>query len=148
MLQAPAQSAICACRRRLFRPERATECSVCRAAPNFPQALLGGISERVVLVAPPRERRDAARQCAAISRNVHDGPRSAAQRPWGATVAAFQTHPRLGGGAGGAEGDAERCRDVGGAIDVARFLARKLFVQCLVRSCLADGVLLEEHQPL
>jgi hypothetical protein len=37
---------------------------------------------------------------------------------------------------------------VGSAIDVTRLLARKLFVQRLVGSRLADGILIEEHQPL
>ena len=84
------QSAICARSRRLVRLERATECLISWAVPNFPQALLGGIAERVILVAPLREWRDAAWQCPAIGCDVHDGPRPAAQRPSGATVAALQ----------------------------------------------------------
>jgi hypothetical protein len=77
-LQAPAQSAICTRRGRLVRPQRPTECLICWATPDFPQGLLGGVAERVILAAPLREWRDAARQCAAISSDVHDGPRPAA----------------------------------------------------------------------
>jgi hypothetical protein len=84
------QSAICARSRRLVRLERATESLISWAVPNFPQALLGGIAERVILVAPLREWRDEAWQCPAIGCDVHDGPRPAAQRPSGATVAALQ----------------------------------------------------------
>ena len=128
--------------------QRAPECLIRRALPDFPQGLLRRVAERVILVTALRERRDAARQRTAICSNIHDGPRAAAQRPWGAAVAALETHPRLRGGARGAEGDAEGSRDVGGAIDVARLFAGKLLVQCLIRPRLADGILLEEHQPL
>ena len=44
--------------------------------------------------------------------------------------------------------DAERVGERGGAVDMDRFLARKLLVERLVRPRHADGVVLEEDQPL
>ncbi len=40
------------------------------------------------------------------------------------------------------------CGERGGAIDMDRFLAGKLLVERLVRPRQADGIVLEEHQPL
>src|SRR6202012_372298 len=58
------------------------------------------------------------------------------------------THPRLRGGAGRAEGDAESSGDGGRAVEVTRLLAGELLIQRLIRARHADRSLFEDPQPL
>src|SRR5690348_7037801 len=81
-LQAPPQPAIGASFGRFVGFERVAEGAVGRPGPDFTQCLLRGIAERVILVAALRERRDTARQRAAIGGEIHHRPRPPAQRPW------------------------------------------------------------------
>ena len=104
--------------RRLLRDERFAEIAIGLSGPDFAQGLLGGVAERIVFIAALRERRDAARQRAAVGGEVHDRPGPAAQRPRRTLIAAFEAHAGLGGGARGAEGDAERCGERRGALDM------------------------------
>src|SRR5215472_10125779 len=74
-LQTPAQPAISAGIGRTIRFERAAESAIGRPGPDLAQTLLRGITERVVLIAALRERRDAARQRPAIGGEIHHRPR-------------------------------------------------------------------------
>ena len=137
-LQAPAQSAAGAGFRRGIRFERLAEIGIGRPGPDFAQALLGGVAERVILVAALRERRDAARQRAAVGGEIHHRPRPAAQRPGRArsraVSAALEADARLRGAARGAEFDAERAGKRGGAVDMDRLLAGQALVERLIRA--------------
>src|SRR6202034_2441216 len=151
-LQAPAQSATGAGLGWRVRFERLAEIDVGRPGPDFAQALLGGVAERVILVATLRKRRDAARQSPPVGGEIHHRPWPAAQRPgrarYSAVIAALETDARLRGAARGAEVDAERAGERGGAVDVDRFLTGQLLVERLVRPGEADGLVGEKHQPL
>src|SRR6516165_10109149 len=94
-LQAPAQSAAGAGVRRNIRFKSSAELAIGRSAPNLAQRLLRRIAESIVLVTALRERSDAARQCAAIGREIHHRPRPPAQRPGRAIVAALEAHARF-----------------------------------------------------
>src|SRR5580704_1389739 len=102
-LEAPAQAAARARGWRVVGEEAGTERPVGRAVPDIAQALLRGVAERVVLVAALRERRDAARQRAAVRGEIHHVPRPPAHRPGRAVVVALEAHARLRDRAGGAE---------------------------------------------
>src|SRR5690242_7881542 len=131
-LKTPAQPAIGAGLRGPIGFERAAERAIGRSGPDFAQALLRGIAERVVLVAALRKRRDAARQRPAIGGEIHHRPRPPAQRPWRAIVVALETDARLRGAARGAKRYAELLGQRGGALDMDRFLGGELLVQRLV----------------
>src|ERR1700729_3979583 len=105
-LEAPAQSATCARRRRFVGEQAAPKIAISFAGPDLAQGLLRGVTECVVLIAALRKRRDAAGQGAAVGGDIHDRPRPAAHRPRRTAVAAFETHARLGSCARGTESDA------------------------------------------
>ena len=93
-LEAPSQPAILARLRRRVADQRCAEILVGGAVPDLAQALLGRVAERVGLVAARRERRDAARQRAAMGGEIHQRPRPAARRPRRRVLAALQAEPR------------------------------------------------------
>ena len=133
-LQAPAQAAIGAGFGRPVGFERATEGAIGRPSPDLAQRFLRGIAERVILVAMLRERRDAARQRAAIGREIHQGPRPPAQRPGRALVAALKADARLRGTTGRAKRDAEFLRQRGRAFNIDGLLGGEPLVECLIRA--------------
>src|SRR5205807_611384 len=150
-LKAPAQAAARAGGGRMVGQQAGAERAIGRPVPDLAQRLLRGVAERIVLVAALGERRDAARQRAAVRRDVHHGPRPPAHRPGRAVVTvimAFEAHARLGHGARGAERHAERARDRLGLFEIAGFIARHALVQRLVRPRMTDRVLLEKDQAL
>src|ERR1700751_4565859 len=106
--QAPAQAAARAGRGRMVGEEPGAKIAIGRPVPDLAQRLLAGVAKRVVLVAALGERRDAARQRAAVRRDVHPGPRAPAHRPGRAVVTAPQAHAGLGHRARGGERQAER----------------------------------------
>ena len=67
------------------------------AVPDLAQRLLGRLAERERVIAPHRERRDAARQRTAVRGEIHQRPRSGAQRPRPRLVRSSQAGARLGG---------------------------------------------------
>src|SRR5262249_25080890 len=148
MLQAPAQAAARAGGGRMVGQEPGAERAIGRPVPDLAQGLLRGVAQRIVFVAALRERRDAARKRPAVRRDVHHGPRPPAHRPGRAVVVALETHAGLGHGAGGAERHAERARQRGRLVEVARFFLRHALVQRLVGACVADRVLVEEDEAL
>src|SRR5215470_11719096 len=78
VLQAPAQPAACAGFRRRVGLQRCAEMLVGFTVPDFPQGLLRGVAEGIIFVALLGERRDTARQGAAIGGEIHHGPRAPA----------------------------------------------------------------------
>src|SRR5450432_1991868 len=98
-LKTPAQAAARAGRGRLIGQQRIAKGPIGLAIPDFAQRLLGGIAQRVVLIAVLRERRDAARQGAPVGGEIHDGPRPAAHGPRRISILALEARARLGGGA-------------------------------------------------
>jgi hypothetical protein len=64
-LKVPPQPAARAGGRRLVREQAIAKRLIIRPVPDFAQRLLGGVAERVILIAALGERRDATGQCAA-----------------------------------------------------------------------------------
>src|ERR1700739_2109017 len=105
--ETPTQAAARAGSRWLLAQERAAEFLIACATPDFAQTLLGGVPEREAVVAAHRERSDAAGQCFAVRREIHEGPRAAAQRP--GLLVPLLSEARTGlGRTRRVEGDAQR----------------------------------------
>src|SRR5262245_15650640 len=126
ILEAPAQAAVRTSARRAVGQQCLAERAVGRAVPDLLQRFLGGVAQRVVLVAALRERSNAARQGPAVGGEIHHRPGSPAQRPGRAAVVALEAHARLRCGAGGAENDAVSARKLGGRVEMGLFRARHL----------------------
>src|SRR5689334_18823417 len=73
--ETPAQAAVGAGRGRRVAEQPGAERAVLLPVPNLAQALLGGVAECEGVVTAHRERRNAARQRAAVGGEIHQGPR-------------------------------------------------------------------------
>src|SRR5262249_13497525 len=148
MLEAPAQPAARASVRRPVGQQRLTERTVGRAVPDFQQRLLGGVAQRVVLVAALRERRDAARQRPSVGGEIHHRPAPSAQCPGPAAVVAVEAHARLCYRTGGAEDDAVGARKLGGRVEMGLVRVCHVLVEGLIGPRVTDGIAFEKHQAL
>src|SRR5262249_43258498 len=112
----PSQPAAGASGRWRVAQQRLAELPVSLAVPDLAQALLCRVAEREAVVAAHREGRDAAGQRLAVRGEVHQRPRTAAQRPGLLALLPLEARARLGG-ARGVEGDAELPRERIGLAD-------------------------------
>src|SRR5262245_52421164 len=148
MLEAPAQAAVRTSVGRPVGQQRLPERAVGCAVPDLLQRLLGGVAQRVVLVAALRERSDAAWQRPAVGGEIHHRPGSPAQRPGRAAIVAFEAHARLCYHTGGAEDDAVGARKLGGRVEMGFVRVRHVLVEGLVGPRVTDGIAFEKHQAL
>src|SRR5579875_2323629 len=95
-LETPSQSAIAARRRWCVADKGGTKFAVGAAVPDLAQRLLGGVAECVAVVTARRERRDTARQRAAMRGEIHQRPGPPARRPRRLVIAALEAQPGLG----------------------------------------------------
>src|SRR5712692_834294 len=94
--EAPTKSAIRTRLGRLSAQQGAAKLLVTLAVPDFPQRLLGCITQREAVISPHREGGDAARDGTPVCREVHQCPRATAERPWPIGILLSQTGTGLG----------------------------------------------------
>src|SRR5262249_46758106 len=146
--QAPAQPAAGAGCGRVVGHEVFAKRAIARTIPDVLQGLLGGVAQRIVLIAALGERRDAARERAAVGGEIHHRPRAPAHRPWRRTGLSLEAEPRLRYRAGGAERHSVAARERGGLLQLCGVLAGHLLIERLIAPGMPDRVLLEKHQAL
>ena len=132
--------------RRRVAQQRCCGILVGRAVPDLAQCLLCRVAQRIAVVAARRERRDAARQRAAMRGEIHQRPRPPARRPGLRVVLPLQAEARFGG-AGCIQRNAQLARQRRGVLDRARFLGAQRLEQRRFRARQAIARIVV-HQPL
>src|SRR5215475_8725901 len=147
-LQAPTQAAAGAGLGRRIGEKSRPELAVGRAVPDLAQALLRRIAQRVMLVTALRKRRDATGKRAAVGGDVHERPRSPAQRPGRIIVGLPEAQSRFRSRPGCAEAHAEGAGNLLGLLEVAGIFPAQALEQGLIRPRHTDRLLLEEDEAL